>query len=254
MNAPHPRPAPPVDVAGAGDGPTPPMRAEDALATLGRILLHETSLDEILESVVSLAKRAIPGVDEASVTMMGDSVPVSVASTGQLPLLLDERQYEAGHGPCLDAVRFGNVYEIADLVTEQRWPDYVPRALAAGVRSSLSLPMPVPERQVGALNLYALRPQAFDDESRRTAAVFAGVGAAALTNAHLYRTTATLAEHLKAALASRAVIEQAKGIIMGERRCGPEDAFEVLVGLSQRSNRKLRDVAAALVESATRPE
>ncbi|NLU84295.1 ANTAR domain-containing protein [Rhodococcus sp. HNM0569] len=60
--------------------------------------------------------------------------------------------------------------------------------------------------------------------------------------------------HLRAALDTRAVIEQAKGILMVQRRCGADEAFDVLVKLSQDTNRKLRDVAAALVEHATAPE
>jgi AmiR/NasT family two-component response regulator len=72
----------------------------------------------------------------------------------------------------------------------------------------------------------------------------------ALANAHLYDSTATLARHMQTAMESRAVIEQAKGIVMGERRCTAEEAFAVLVKVSQDSNRKLRDVAAALVERA----
>ncbi|MET8359772.1 GAF and ANTAR domain-containing protein [Micromonospora sp. NPDC005171] len=69
----------------------------------------------------------------------------------------------------------------------------------------------------------------------------------------LYDATATLAAQMQLAMQSRAVIEQAKGIIMGERRCTPDEAFAVLAKVSQDSNRKLREVAAALVERATRP-
>jgi AmiR/NasT family two-component response regulator len=60
------------------------------------------------------------------------------------------------------------------------------------------------------------------------------------------------AGHLQKAMQNRAVIEQAKGIIMGERRCTPDQAFAVLTKLSQDTNRKLRDVATDLVENAHR--
>ena len=56
-------------------------------------------------------------------------------------------------------------------------------------------------------------------------------------------------EHLKVALASRATIEQAKGIVMAEQRCTPDEAFQVLVRLSTRTNASVRDAAAALVDS-----
>ena len=71
-----------------------------------------------------------------------------------------------------------------------------------------------------------------------------------LNNAGLYFTAATHAEQMAEAMRSRAVIEQAKGILMGGRRCSADEAFEILARLSQDSHRKLRDVAAALVEDA----
>jgi AmiR/NasT family two-component response regulator len=85
------------------------------------------------------------------------------------------------------------------------------------------------------------------------AQTFAGHAAVALANAYLYHSTAELARHLQTAMDSRAVIEQAKGIVMAERRCGPDEAFAFLTAVSQETNRKVRDVAAALVAGIRRP-
>ena len=74
-----------------------------------------------------------------------------------------------------------------------------------------------------------------------------------MANAHLYDTTASLAHHMQAAMESRAVIEQAKGIVMADRRCTADEAFAILAKVSQDTNRKLRDVATALVDRATHP-
>lgn len=57
---------------------------------------------------------------------------------------------------------------------------------------------------------------------------------------------------LRRALENRAVIEQAKGMLVERLRCTPEEAFECLVAESQRANRKLRDIAAAHVRNGTR--
>jgi AmiR/NasT family two-component response regulator len=73
-----------------------------------------------------------------------------------------------------------------------------------------------------------------------------------MTNAHLYETQATLTHHMQAAIQGRAMIEQAKGIIMGQRRCTADEAFEILSRTSQDTNREVREVAAALVARATR--
>jgi AmiR/NasT family two-component response regulator len=121
------------------------------------------------------------------------------------------------------------------------------------VRSSLSVGMPVQERVTGALNLYATAADAFDEEATLVAQTFSGYAAVAMANAHLYDATATLAQHLQAAMENRAVIEQAKGIIMAERRCTPDEAFAILSKLSQDTNRKVRDVATTLVAGAHRP-
>jgi hypothetical protein len=94
----------------------------------------------------------------------------------------------------------------------------------------------------------------FDEDATVVAQTFAGYAAVALANAHLYNTTVTLARQMQAAMEGRAVIEQAKGIIMGARYCGADEAFRVLVTISQNTNSKLRDVAAALVARAEKSE
>jgi GAF domain-containing protein len=226
------------------------MDPRDAFAELGRIKLADTDLDGVLKSVASLAKRTVPGAAEVSVTLIHGQGADTAAFTGDLALVCDERQYELGHGPCVDAARTGKTLIVPDLTGEQRWPDYTPRALAAGVHSSVSIGLPADEYGTGALNVYATKPQAFDDVAVELAQTFAGYAAVALANAHVYDTQATLAQQMKAAMAHRAVIEQAKGIIMAGRRCTADEAFAILAKVSQDSNRKLRDVATALVNGA----
>jgi transcriptional regulator with GAF, ATPase, and Fis domain len=140
------------------------------------------------------------------------------------------------------------------MATESRWPDWTSRALQAGAHSSLSIGLPVHEAVSGALNLYATEPGAFDDDAVTVARTFAGYATVAMANAYLYDAKTTLAQHMEMAMKSRAVIEQAKGIIMGERRCTPDEAFAILTKVSQDSNRKLRDVAVALVTRAAIPK
>jgi AmiR/NasT family two-component response regulator len=100
----------------------------------------------------------------------------------------------------------------------------------------------------GALNFYARDADAFSDESLDLAQTFAAHAAVAVANAHLYETTAALAEQMTQAMATRAVIEQAKGIIMRDRGCSPDEAFDALVRLSQETHLKLRDIARRLVD------
>ncbi len=218
-----------------------------AFAELGRINLRESSLDDVLLRVAELAKRSMPGASEVSVTLVRGADAHTAAATGPLALTLDEFQYQGGEGPCLDASASVSTLSVPDTADEPRWPGWAIRAGEAGARSSLSVGLPVQERVTGALNIYSVDPAAFDEEAITLAQTFAGYAAVALANAHLYDTTATLAQQMQAAMDSRAVIEQAKGILMARRRCSADEAFALLSKASQDTNRKLRDVAAALV-------
>jgi len=102
-----------------------------------------------------------------------------------------------------------------------------------------------------ALNLYAVAPDAFGDEARDLAGAFAAYAGVAVANMHLYDGAKQLAEHMQTAMRSRAVIDQAKAILMAQRHCTAEEAFDVLIGLSQSSHRKLREVAQALVDATS---
>jgi GAF domain-containing protein len=221
-----------------------------AFAELGRINLAENDLEGVLSRVADLARRTVPGADEVSVTMVRGSIAETAAYTGHLALTLDEWQYQRGTGPCLEAAAAQATVSVPDLADEPRWPDWAKHAVAAGARSSLSVGLPIEEQIDGALNLYGVTDAAFDDDAVVLAETFAGYAAVALANANLYGATARLARQLQTAMASRAVIEQAKGIVMGRRRCTADEAFAILTKISQDSNRKLRDVAATLVAEA----
>lgn len=226
---------------------------QGALAELGRIRLSETTLDDVLLRVAALARDTVGGADEASVTLVGARRAGSAAWTGELAKTLDEWQYENAGGPCLEAAAATATVCVPDTTREQRWPLYIRRATEAGARSMLSVGLPVQEAVTGALNLYSLRAGAFDDHEITVAQSFAGYAAVALANAQSYDSTATLARQMREAMVHRATIEQAKGIIMAEQRCSPDEAFARLSKLSQHVNRKLRDVAAELVAQASRP-
>jgi GAF domain-containing protein len=223
------------------------MQPAEAFAQLGRIRFAETDLDGILAQVAGLAKRSIPGAEEVSVTLLRGRGAHTAAFTGQLAVALDEWQYAHRAGPCLAAAESTATLSVPDMSTEHRWLAFARRAREAGCRSSLSVGLPMQDPVAGALNIYAAEPGAFDDGAVTVAQTFSGYAAVALANAHLYDAEVTLAQHLQAAMASRAVIEQAKGVIMGRRRCTADEAFQILSQVSQDTQRKVRDIAAALV-------
>jgi GAF domain-containing protein len=223
---------------------------QDAFAELAQITLADHSMDRVMDKIAGLAKRTLQLNGEVSVTLLQRGKPSTVAQTGPLALELDERQYRRGYGPCLDSIDGGEPLVVKDMLTEQRWPDWAKSAAALGAGSSMSIPVPLQREVAAALNVYSTDPDAFDDDAVELASTFAAYAGVALANMHLYAAQGQVAEQLQAAMQSRAVIEQAKGILMGQRRCNAQEAFDVLVRLSQDSNRKLRDVADALVREA----
>lgn len=230
--------------------PTDSVEPQDAFSALARITLAEHSVDSVMGTIADLAKRTVPGAREVSVTLVERGAAKTVAYTGALAIYLDERQYERGHGPCLDGIDGGEPVRIDDLRRETRWSDWVADALEHGAGSSLSIPVPLQREVSAALNLYGATEHAFDDAGAELAGTFAAYAGVALANMHLYEAQSRVAVQLQTAMQSRAAIEQAKGILMGQRGCTAEEAFTLLVRLSQDTNRKLRDVAQAVLEQA----
>ena len=226
---------------------------QEAFAELGRIKLADYDLDDVLTLVAELAKASLPSAAEVSVTLIRDRRARTPAFSGELAQDLDEAQYEHGHGPCLDAAAGATTILVPDMAGETRWPTFTARAVHRGVRSSLSVGLPVHDGVVGALNIYSASADAFADDEIELATTFAGYAAVALANAHLYATTADLAEQMRQAMDGRAVIEQAKGIIMAEHHCSTGEAFAILTRMSQQTNRKVRELATDLVDRTQNP-
>jgi GAF domain-containing protein len=233
-------------------GAQPPQDPRATFAELSKIMLGEQPLSATLARVAELAKRTIPGAADVSVTLMQDGDVESVAFTGPLAVQLDERQYESGFGPCMDAAVSGITVVIEDTAHSAVYPDFGHAARRRGITHTMSVGLPVQRQIIGAINIYGTDEAAFDEQTRELATTFASYAAVAVANAGLYASTAQLAAHLQRALGARAAIDQAKGILMSRHGISADAAFELLSKQSQASNRKLRDVANDLVEETQR--
>lgn len=232
-----------------------PANASEVLERLGQLSLRELSMNSLLQTVADLAKSVMPGTPEASVSVVVKGHPSTMASTGQLATDLDERQYERGHGPCLHAARTGELTEVTDTRTDPRWRDYMSRAVERGNLSSLSIPLAIDETEQvsGALNIYARLAKAFDEGSRAVAHRFGPYAAVAAGNMWAYQNARDMADNLQIALESRAVIDQAKGVLMERYKMSADQAFQVLSQASMHANRKVRDIAEELVTTGQLP-
>lgn len=225
-----------------------------SVADLSGLLLSAESLETTLSRVADLAVRCVSGCDAVGVTLFADGKATTRAATGGLVYEVDHYQYDVGDGPCLTTVREGEVNEIEDMFSSDRWPEFCRHAAERGINSSISFPLMVRGEALGALNFYSRSSKAFAQIDREVPFAFAAQAAVALANAQTYAASIRLAEQLREALSSRGVIDQAKGILMSQQGWAEEEAFEALKAISSRRNMKVRQVCIEMVGSAARKE
>lgn len=218
-------------------------------ASLGRLVLVGRDLADVLSEITTIARSVMPGTDAASITLIRGDDAYTIAYDGQLALDADELQYERGYGPCMDAARASQTFLIQDMSNEERWPDYCRHAAEHGAGASLSIPLPFQGVSIGALNTYAENPRAYGEEDLVLGQEIAAWVAVAVGNAEGTARTLEELDHMRAAMVSRATIEQAKGILMERYKVSEDQAFALLTHASQHTNTKLRLVAEELVRT-----
>jgi GAF domain-containing protein len=223
------------------------------LTCLTGVVLGQDDLVGTLKEITLVSARTVPGADGASITTYQNGSPAAVAFSDPWARELDELQFDEREGPCLDSVRTGNVFRVRDLGTDTRWPAYTERARHQGARSSLSVPLHADGMNFGALNFYSRAIDAFDGEAAALAQLFAGHAGNVSQVASAFFRHRQLAEQLGEAMRSRAVIDQAIGVLMAQRKVTADVAFGLLRDASQRLNVKLRLIAEELVGTGALP-
>jgi transcriptional regulator with GAF, ATPase, and Fis domain len=232
--------------------PVPPgERYEDLIevfTVLSGALAEDESVHDTLQSILAMALKLIPGCSAASVTVLDErGQPSTIAATDEDTLELDRRQYLLNDGPCMDAARRQQVNRWSLLEAEQQWPDFTSLAKEVGLRSYLAAGLGFGDQRLGALNLSSRDADGFSRLDEGLVALFIAPAAAAIVTMTRYARARDLAEQLNQALRSRAVIDQALGIIMAESKIDAQRAFAVLSRASNNRRMKLRDLAAEIV-------
>lgn len=221
-------------------------------AEIGGVLESLEELSDYLERVVHAVRRHVDGCDEVGITVLSNDRPHTAAYTTVQTLEVDAVQYALDEGPCLDAARTRREQRVDDLVVDDgRWPLFARECREDGLRSLLALPLVSGTECVGAINLYGWAPHAFDGFDTAVVRVAASRCADAVGAVTRLDGMRRLAGQLEQAMASRAVIEQAKGVIMAMRGVPEHEAFEVLRRSSQDRNVKLRVLAQEVVTGVT---
>jgi GAF domain-containing protein len=237
------------------DAVGPPAALEALTTDIGGVLESMEQLSDYLERVVHAVRRHVSGCDEVGVTILSSGRPHTAAYTTVQTLEIDAVQYALGDGPCLDAARTRRENLVDDLVVDDgRWPQFARACREDGMRSLLALPLVSGDACVGAINLYGWAPHAFDAFDASLVRVAASRCADAVVAVLALDGVQRLAGQLEQAMASRAVIEQAKGVIMAMRGVPEQEAFEVLRKTSQDRNIKVRELSHQIVNGVVTRE
>jgi len=228
--------------------PEGPGAVAESFAALARELLGVHGVAAALDTIVHQAVLTVDGCEHAAISLVHGRTIDTPASSDEVGRLVDAIQYEVGEGPCLEALRQHQTFSTDDLLTEARWPRFSRRAAEeTGVRSMVAFRLFADQETMGALNLYAKAPGAFTEDAVNMGVVFAAHASVALN-------AAQTEEELRAAIDTRDVIGQAKGILMARQHVTADEAFSILRKASQRLNLKLRDVAGTVAAQSGGPD
>lgn len=214
-----------------------------AIAAAARSIHSARTQQGALETVVAVTREAIPGFDAIGVsTIDAEGNAHTRARIGDLVDVLDTLQYTLREGPCFDTVHGERIVSAPRIHDDQRWPRYVPWAVAEGLRSQLAVRLYLDGRgTVGGLNLYSTLSEEIDPEAVRLATMFADHAAVALGYA-------SQVDGFSQALRGQKVIGSAIGILMDRYEVGEDRAVALLVRAATSGNSHLRDIAQQVVD------
>ncbi len=230
------------------------LRTAAAFAEMCRLPLQAgADTREVLARAAELVERAIPTSDGVSITLGPPAEPEAQATDNLFAQRVDGAQLQAGEGPCLSAYETGTVMVCDDLGDDERWPRLGELARPLQVASVLGCPIRTDKHSLGVLNIYSHDTGAFDERDRSVADLLVTAVLAVVQETRDRQELVQLSQQLREALNSRAVIDQAKGILMSRGHYGADEAFAELVATSRRGNVKVRDVAQLVVDDASSP-
>lgn len=226
----------------------------DVVGHVQDLLLDTQDVQDFLEELARYSAESMSGPRGriyCGITLLRHRSAATVASSSERAQAVDELQYQFGDGPCLRSCREGVLVHVPDFERDTEFPDYNDTVLKNGIRSVLAVPFDLPGSDARAgLNLYSEKPDVFDTAAVESAISYVRQASKGLRLAVLLAQRNENAANLRRAMESRTIIDTAVGIIIAQNRCSQEDAINLIKSASSTRNLKLRDVAAAIVDSA----
>ena len=227
-------------------------REQELLAAF--IEFADTFVDEydVVDFLHRLASRCIDLLDASEAGIMladNDGALRYVASSSERMRLIELFELQHDQGPCVDAFRDGVAVHsslIGDAQT--RWPDFAPHAVAVGFVSVSALPMRLRNQVIGALNLFSTTDTPLANDDQEVAQALADIATIGILQERALNDARVIASQLEAALQSRIVIEQAKGIVAERNRVAIDAAFTMLRTYARTHNRLLSQVAHDVID------
>jgi GAF domain-containing protein len=172
-----------------------------------------------------------------------------VASSSESMRTMELFELQIREGPCLDSFRLNErIMAETPESLKLRWPRFGSRAVRSGYKSAYAFPMRLREQHVGSLNIFRSKEGSVSSEDLLAAQSFADMASITLLHQRFSFEARVLNGQLSNALTSRAILEQAKGILVGRRGVNMEEAFSWMRNHARNNNVKLGAVAQEIVD------
>lgn len=223
-----------------------------AMTELGELRFGQTPVEEAMHRIVRTT-HAIFDVDGAGLMLIDAEHQLRNAAVSDARFeYLEELQIVHDEGPCIAAYDDKQLVSAEDLTDETRWPDFTAAALDKGLRAVLASPIPYNRQPIGVVGVVSEDRRPWSPEGELALLAFTDLAALLIASMLQAEKQTELATQLQAALDSRAVIEQAKGVLIAQHKLSAREAYQLVRTQARRERRKIGVVAGEIVDSAAK--